>query len=123
MRQTTGLTVILTTHYLEETEAADYVYIIDHGDIIAEDSVAKLKQQYAQYQLILQSNDYPALLKLLDRTSLPYQQLDQAVTVTVPDARTAITTLNLLQPYLTTFESREGDMNDIFVTLTGKEIR
>ncbi|MHA3066778.1 ABC transporter ATP-binding protein [Lacticaseibacillus saniviri] len=123
LRQTTGLTVILTTHYLEEAEAADYVYIIDHGDIIAEDSVAKLKQQYAQYQLILQSNDYPALLKLLDRTSLPYQQSDQAITVAVPDAHTAITTLDLLRPYITTFESREGDMNDIFVTLTGKEIR
>jgi len=123
LRQTTGLTVILTTHYLEETEAADYVYIIDHGEIIAEDSVTQLKQRYAQYQLILQTNDSDALQKLLKETGLAYQPGEQETVVTVPDADSAIQTLNLVQPYITTFESHEADMNDIFVALTGKEIR
>jgi len=42
-----GLTVFLTTHYMHETEQADQVLIIDHGKLIAFDSPAELRAQYA----------------------------------------------------------------------------
>ena len=39
-----GTTIVLTTHYLEEADAiADRVIVIDHGEVIADDSATRLK--------------------------------------------------------------------------------
>ena len=53
IRETKQLTIILTTHYLEEVEYADYVYVLDHGEIIAENTLDNLKKEYAHDQLII----------------------------------------------------------------------
>ena len=43
-----GMTIILTTHYLDEADEADQLYIIDHGKVIAQGSAAEnLKNEYA----------------------------------------------------------------------------
>ncbi len=44
LRDTEGLTVLFTTHYMEEAEkAADTVFIIDHGNIIGQGTVSEIK--------------------------------------------------------------------------------
>jgi len=46
LRDTHGLTVLFTTHYMEEAEkAADHVFIIDHGKIITEGTVDSIKKE------------------------------------------------------------------------------
>ena len=42
-----GMTVVLTTHYLDEADEADQIYIIDHGKVIAQGSALDIKSQYA----------------------------------------------------------------------------
>ena len=43
-----GTTIVLTTHYLEEADAfAERVVVIDHGEIIADDTAAELKAELA----------------------------------------------------------------------------
>ncbi len=45
LRTTKGLTVLFTTHYMEEAEkAADIVFIIDHGKIVARGTVDEIKK-------------------------------------------------------------------------------
>lgn len=46
LKKQEGLTVFLTTHYLEEAEAADQVVILDHGRVIACGAPGELKSQY-----------------------------------------------------------------------------
>src|SRR4029453_13169851 len=48
LRSERELTVIVTTHYIEEVEGADRVCIIDHGRILAQDSPANLKSAHGQ---------------------------------------------------------------------------
>jgi ABC-2 type transport system ATP-binding protein len=43
MRKQYGLTLFLTTHYMEEAEQADRVAILDHGRIVAAGTPAELK--------------------------------------------------------------------------------
>ncbi len=43
LRREEGLTLFLTTHYLEEAEQADRVAVIDHGRIVAAGTPAELK--------------------------------------------------------------------------------
>ncbi|MDF7666133.1 ABC transporter ATP-binding protein [Bifidobacterium sp. ESL0745] len=53
LRRETGLSILLTTHYLEEAEHADQVYLIDQGHIKASGSAAELISRYADYRLEL----------------------------------------------------------------------
>jgi ABC-2 type transport system ATP-binding protein len=48
LRAELGTTIVLTTHYLEEADAeAERVVVIDHGEIIADDTAAALKSNLA----------------------------------------------------------------------------
>jgi ABC-2 type transport system ATP-binding protein len=51
MRRETGLTIFMTTHYMQEAEVCDRVAIIDHGNIIALDPPAKLKETHNEKTL------------------------------------------------------------------------
>ncbi|MGI8484799.1 MAG: ABC transporter ATP-binding protein [Thermomicrobiales bacterium] len=53
LRQESGLTVFLTTHYMEETERADNVCVIDTGKIVAQGTPTELRAKYAHDELSL----------------------------------------------------------------------
>lgn len=123
LRAQSQLTVILTTHYLEETEQADFVYVIDQGTIIAANTVGQLKQQYAGHQLIVRTHAPQQVQIAATQANLPAQIDGDTVRVQVSHPQAAITLLTTIQPQLIDFEFRAADMNTIFVALTGKEIR
>jgi multidrug/hemolysin transport system ATP-binding protein len=51
LRKRENLSILLTTHYLEEANYAQQVYLIDHGVIHAQGSAQELIQRYTQYTL------------------------------------------------------------------------
>jgi ABC-2 type transport system ATP-binding protein len=61
VREKTGTTVFLTTHYLDEAENADRVCIINNGKILLCDTPHTIKQQLVQYMAVLDADDRPAL--------------------------------------------------------------
>ncbi|MDK1716239.1 ABC transporter ATP-binding protein [Dellaglioa algida] len=122
LRETRGLTIILTTHYLEEAEEADFVYVIDHGEVIAHDTVKQLKEDYAQNLLTIESENKDAVLAEID-LSWSVVQEKGSLLIKVPNEHDAIDFLQRVEPLITHFEFRHGNMDDIFMALTGKEIR
>lgn len=122
LRQQQGLTIILTTHYLEEAAEADFVYVIDHGQIIAADTVDRLQATYAQSQLTIETNQ-PELVLAQLAPAWRVSQADRRLQIAIPDDQQAIALLVKVQAIITHFEFRQGNMNDIFMALTGKEIR
>ncbi len=48
LRERTGLTIFMTTHYMEEAEYCDRIAIIDHGQIVAQDTPVALKRMIGQ---------------------------------------------------------------------------
>lgn len=122
LRQTQGLTIILTTHYLEEAEEADFVYVIDHGEVIAHDTVSQLKEDYAQNLLTIESENKEAVLAEVN-PDWDVVQDKGTLLIKVPKEDEAINLLQKIEPIITHFEFRHGNMDDIFMALTGKEIR
>ncbi|MCZ2493301.1 ABC transporter ATP-binding protein [Dellaglioa carnosa] len=122
LRETRGLTIILTTHYLEEAEEADFVYVIDHGEVIAHDTVKQLKEDYAQNLLTIESENKDTVLAEID-SSWSVVQEKGSLLIKVPNEHDAIDFLQRVEPLITHFEFRHGNMDDIFMALTGKEIR
>lgn len=122
LRFTTGLTIILTTHYLEEANSADFVYVIDKGKVLAGDTLDNLKQQYAPYLLMIETTQSEQVLAKVKPEWL-IEQHDSQINIRVKDELTAIKFLNQVQTFISHFECRSGNIDDIFMTLTGKEIR
>lgn len=119
LRDRHGLTVFLTTHYLEETEEADQVCVIDHGRIIAEGTPAQLRAAYSHSVLSVTSRDPAALESIVHRAGRVIEGDGAVVRITVDTADEARAILAEHGDSVIDFEFRHGTMDDVFLALTG----
>lgn len=122
LQEARHLTIILTTHYLEEADHSDEVYIIDHGSVIAEGSAEEIKTNYSKNKLVIYTNHPEAVLDLISAAAAP-QPMSDRITCWPEDSAQALDTLTMLKTQITNFEYRSGTMNDAFLKLTGREMR
>ena len=118
LRKNSGMTVFLTTHYMEEAADADYVVIIDGGKIAAEGTPHELKNIY--------TGDYVTVYGIdkeqADLLKLPYEEVAGAYRFAVPNTRAA-TELIISNPSLfNDYEVAKGKMDDVFLKVTGKNL-
>ena len=123
LQEETGMTVFLTTHYMEEASKADYVIVIDHGEIAAKGTPAQLKAQYANDQLRLQIGQREELTKVLKELSLSYEEQADIITIAIASTFDVLPIVERCQQYISGFEVLQGTMDDAFIGITGKEIR
>lgn len=102
LRERTGLTVFLTTHYMEETEEADHVAIIDHGHLIAEGTPTELRARHSS-----------SILTLVTAGGVE--------NLVVGDATQARQILSDRREAVLDFEFRHGRMDDVFLAVTGRQ--
>lgn len=120
LREQTGLTVFLTTHYMEETEEADRVCVIDRGRIVADGTPAQLRAEHSRSVLTVVSSDPAGLAATAEQHGgLPTLEA-QRVVIAVDDARTAQAILAAHGEAVQDFEFRHGRMDDVFLALTGR---
>lgn len=121
LRKQRDLTVLLTTHYMEEAAVADHVVIIDQGQIVAADTPNNLKNQYAHDFVRLY--DYDAkLLATLDKKKVKYIKNEKYLEITftkMTDAKNFIVTY---ADQIHDFEALKGNMDNVFLNVTGKQL-
>ena len=118
MQTQQGMTVFLTTHYMEEAAAADHVLILEKGKICAEGTPAALKERYGKDTLKLRfSNLEKGLEQLRAMGCTPKQEVDY-VSLSIEDSREALKIINSLDTFLD-FELIKGNMDDVFLAVTG----
>ena len=123
LQQTENMTVVLTTHYLNEADDADKIYIVDHGQVIAQGSADQIKERYARNVLRLLTSDSEDLKATLP-TSCEWEQGKENEFFFYPETtKEALTLLSQLGPYIEQFEFQAGTMDDAFMALTGREVR
>ena len=118
LRTETGMTVFLTTHYMEEAADADYVVILDSGRIAAEGTPLELKNQYSGDFITLYGTE-EAQMKLL---GMPYEALRNAYRVSVPHTSSATELIVQHPEIFQDYEITKGKMDDIFLAVTGKKL-
>ena len=123
LQRQTGMTVFLTTHYMEEAAQADYVVVIDNGKIAAKGTPAHLKQQYASDMLKLYALDMEKLYGRLNELGKTYVKGQDHAIVKVTTTLDALPLLDACRDLLSGFEVANGTMDDAFIGITGKEIR
>ncbi len=116
LRKREGMTVFLTTHYMEEAADADYVVILDKGKIVAEGTPLQLKNKY--------TGDFITLYGVAEETvkmfGFSYEKIKDAYRLLVPN--TAVAT-NLIVKYpdvFLDFEITKGKMDDVFLSVTNR---
>lgn len=121
LRRETGLTVFLTTHYMEETVDCDDVVILDSGVIAAHGTPHQLKEQYASNKLIWYTPQSEEKDRQLDSEGLTYEYSVDSYKITVNEIKK---TTELLRRYdnIDDYEFIKGNMDDVFLTVTGKKL-
>ena len=125
LKERTGITIFMTTHYLEEAESCDRVAIIDLGKVIALGSPAELKAGLKGDTVRLAAADNARLaVEIKERFGIAPQGVDGGVTVTVEHGAEFIPELikGLTTQVLSVSLTRPS-LNDVFLSMTGKDIR
>ena len=121
LRQELGLTVFLTTHYLEEADQADQVTVIDHGKVIASGTPAELRATYCRYKVRLRGPT--ELDEALRRANTAHTRTHDVIEVPVGSPAEARRVINEYADVITDFEVIHGTMDDVFLALTGTSLR
>jgi multidrug/hemolysin transport system ATP-binding protein len=119
LRKNDGLTIFLTTHYMEEAADADDVVIIDKGKIVARGTPSELKSRYSKDRLKIVANDSDAFKAYLEKTGKSHETVSDMVIVTVGDAKEAIRIIKEQEDNIRTFELVKGTMDDVFLDVIG----
>lgn len=123
LQRETGMTVFLTTHYMEEAANADYVVIIDDGLIAASGSPTSLKERYSADYLKIKTSDPATLTALLDARGLSHHREGPRIVVPLAATRNALPIIGACGGLIDSLEIITGTMDDVFITITGKEFR
>ena len=117
LRQEEGMTVFLTTHYMEEAAEADFVVILEGGKIAAEGTPLSLKNRYTGDFITLYGVDEETVMGL----GLPYEKIPGGFRLSVSDTAQA-TQLILAHPEVfRDYEVTKGRMDDVFLAVTGRQ--
>jgi len=127
-----GMTIFLTTHYLDEADAlCDRISIMDHGLVVAEGTPEALKREISGDVLTvgLSTASVPQAVKLLDGESYVnrVESAESEVRLYVDEGATAIPhilrTLDAAGVTLTSIELHRPSLDDVFLTKTGRSLR
>lgn len=146
LRKEDGMTIFLTTHYMEEAAKAGHIAVIDSGKIKEYGTPFELKERYAKDKLRLiavpgQEDKLEAILRSReempeaasaepeDRSQkiLPEQRafcrLQKGEYIAeLADSMEAMPILRSAEAYLQGFELVQGSMDDVFLNITGKRL-
>jgi ABC-2 type transport system ATP-binding protein len=117
-----GMTLFLTTHYLEEAEPCDRVMIVDRGQVIARGTPSELKRDFGgreSIELVMSDPDPRLLADIARRTGAEPRRTAAGVIVAVDSAEDVLPMLlPLIGDRLESLSVRKPTLDDVFVAAT-----
>ena len=118
-----GITVFLTTHYMDEAEICSKVAIIDRGVIAAFGTPAELKAKFTLPTFKIRSDRANSIADFMRENGMAHEISADGVTAHTADVGIAIEALYRFKDAISGFETTNGSLNDVFLAVAGKEIR
>jgi ABC-2 type transport system ATP-binding protein len=121
IRDEQGVTVVLTTHLLEEAEKADRLAILHRGDLVALDTPDRLRATVGGDSIMMEVDDPAAMAQEIHaRLDVPTSIVDRSVRIEQPDGH------RLVAQLMETFPGRikaitlgKPTLEDVFIARTG----
>lgn len=130
LKQAHDITVVLTTHYMDEADRlSDRIAIMDQGKIVVLDSPQKLKDTLEGDVVAVKANNLNALSELVGKWFGFNKRriVDGALEITVPNGKVVMPRIIELAAqnniYVDSLVLREPNLEDVFLHYTGKTIR
>jgi ABC-2 type transport system ATP-binding protein len=133
LRERHATTIVLTTHYLDEADAlAERIVVVDHGKIVADDTPARLKANFAGDRITVtfeSAADAARALALTRRGDATAVVEQRAATLEIRVAGGPSTLPRLLREYdadgtpVLAAELARPTLDDVFLNLTGRSLR
>jgi ABC-2 type transport system ATP-binding protein len=133
LRDDQGVTILLTTHYLDEADAlADRIMVMDGGEIVADDTPDALKARISGdvVALTLPDEADAERVETVVRGAIEVRELhaaDRALNITVPDGTVAVVpllrALDAAGVAVAGVAVSRPTLDDVFLTLTGRSLR
>ena len=114
-----GMTVFLTTHYMEEAATADDIVIINEGEIVAHGKPSVLKERYSSDYLEILPKDADAVKSVLDGLGIGYSVRSGVLRIELGCTMDAVPIVERLKGMMESFEVRTGTLDDAFIAITG----
>jgi len=118
-----GLTVVVTTHYIEEVEGCDRVCIIDRGKVLAIDTPHALRHAHGQQWLRVTPREAADRAAMLERFADRLLREDGAELVFRSDDAFAESFLGAFGTRIRTLANEVPSLESAFLTLTGRDLR
>ncbi|MGA1868324.1 MAG: ABC transporter ATP-binding protein [bacterium] len=118
-----GMTILLTTHYMDEaSRLCDRLIIIDHGKILVEGRPTHLIQEHVGHNVLEIGNPSPQILQFLKEHEVPYENLGHRLIIHDHSHK------GLFHAFSTrheneTWSQRMATLEDVFLKLTGRQLR
>lgn len=116
-----GITIFLTTHYMEEAANADYVVIIHKGKLVALGSPSELKTKYSKDYFKLVPNDKNKLVESLNENKRVYKKVSDEYLIEIKSTKDSIDLIMELKENIKSFEVRKGTLDDVFINVIGDQ--
>lgn len=125
LRERHGLTLFLTTHYMDEAEHCDRIAIIDHGKIVTVGSPNDLKRQVGKDVVSVRTDEPDTLARLLqEKHGLKPDRTDEGLCFRVDNGESfVVDVVREARVRLTGIAVRRPTLDDVFLALTGRQIR
>ncbi len=124
LRDETGVTIFMTTHYMDEAEVCDRIAVMDHARIVALDTPEALKRSVGGDVVALTADDPEKLAGVLAEHGFAADLRDGVVRVEVADGAGFIPLVfSTYRGSITSVNLRHPTLDDVFLKLTGRTIR
>ena len=118
LRKDEGMTVFLTTHYMEEAADADYVVILESGRIVAEGTPLELKNSHTGDFVTIYGVDE----EVVKGFGYSYEEVNDGYRIAVPGTAVATELILKNKDVFVDYEVVKGKMDDVFLNVTGKKL-
>jgi len=119
IRQRHETTIVLTTHYLEEAEAADHILILNYGQVVAQGTPSQIRAPRGGESLELDAADRVALRRELVRLDVPFDE-DGRFHISL-DGRSAYDLVRELETPLTVLRTGQASLDDVYLRILANE--
>ncbi|MGD0882482.1 MAG: ATP-binding cassette domain-containing protein [Acidimicrobiales bacterium] len=124
LRKEEGVTIFLTTHYMDEAEYAERIAIIDHGSIIALDTPDALKASVGTDTVSIETTDDEAARTALTAAGYDVERTEDGLIAFVADEEAAVGPIvSAAGVPVRTVRAHRPTLDDVFLHFTGREIR
>ncbi|EAE8882476.1 ABC transporter ATP-binding protein [Listeria monocytogenes] len=122
LREELGMTVFLTTHYLEEAKDADQLAVIHKGKIIAQGTPANIRSRFSVDKIFFYNAKAAELQTIIEKINLPFKVTKETMRVDVINQDVEILAiLNQTAGLYGSFEVIKGNLDDAFISMIKEE--